>query len=469
VTAGTEVATLETLLANQSDPDRLVLIRGAAILSMDPSVGDLVGDLLIRGKVIEAVGPSIEAPAAAVIDAAGKILVPGFCDPHIHSWQGQIPRLIANPDSDPADDQRNYFSVYHRTFAPAYRPEDMYVGTLVTMLSALNGGITTVCDNSHNSRSPDHSDAAVQALLDAGIRGVHASGPPTFGQWDQQWPSDVHRLRETFFASDDQLVTLRLHPRAAFPGDHPDVLRVRRDLDLWMSFDAGQLLPLEALYASGDFDGRESYNHGTGFTEAQRRAVVDHGAKVNIAPRIDTQFGTDGLLEGFPSTQQWLDAGLRPAISGDDPATYSIDMFTEMRVLYAFQRSMANYARHRGDPTPPAPITLQDVLDMATLRGAEGCALNQRVGSLSPGKRADLVVVDTDDISLFPVHNAYATLVQGATPAQVDTVLVDGAVRKWRGRLVAVDLGSLKERVLRSRDHLFREAGWQGPTVDFSA
>jgi cytosine/adenosine deaminase-related metal-dependent hydrolase len=132
------------------------------------------------------------------------ILIPGFCDPHIHSWQGQIPRIVPNQISAPPNPTHNYNTVMHQTMALAYRPKDMYVGTLMTMLACINGGITTVCDNSHNARSGAHSDAAIQALFDAGIRGVHASGAPHYGTWDQQWPQDLYRLKQKYCSSDDQ-------------------------------------------------------------------------------------------------------------------------------------------------------------------------------------------------------------------------------------------------------------------------
>src|SRR5262245_22588282 len=165
-------------------PER-ILLKGGTVITMDPAVPNLAnGDVLIEGKKIVAIGPNLSVGGGQVIDCTGMIMIPGFCDPHIHSWQGQIPRLIANQSVPVATPTNNYTTVYHNTFAPAYRPEDMYIGTLMTMLVAIDGGITTVCDNSHNSRSSEHSDAAIEALFDSGIRGVHASGVPSFGVWD---------------------------------------------------------------------------------------------------------------------------------------------------------------------------------------------------------------------------------------------------------------------------------------------
>ncbi len=185
-----------------------------------PRSGDLPrGDILVEGSKILAVAPEIRAEAF-VIDAEDMIAIPGFCDPHIHAWEGNLPRLI--PDHTTTAEQEmtgvvkgtdhtlNYRWVYHELFGPLYRPEDIYAGTLATMLTAMNGGITTVCDNAHNSRTAQHSDASIQALRDSGIRGVHAYGRPRHGVWAGQFPLDARRLRDEYFATDDQLTTMRM-------------------------------------------------------------------------------------------------------------------------------------------------------------------------------------------------------------------------------------------------------------------
>ena len=448
-----------------ADRNRRILLRGGTIISMDPAVGDFArGDVLIEGDKIAGIGPNLSASGGAIeVDVGEMIIIPGFCDPHIHSWQGQLARLIPNQNDDRSDTRRSYFTVIHDTFAHAYRPQDMYIGTLITMLAAMNGGITTVCDNSHNSRSSDHSDAAIQALFDSGIRGVHASGPPSSGQWDQQWPQDVYRIKQKHFSSEDQLVTLRLFPRGNFSPDHPAVLKARRDLDLWFSFDGAANLPIEDLYAARVLTGKESYNHGRGYSKAQRQAIVEHDAKVNICPRVDSQFYTF-TKPGFPATQEWLDSGARPGISGDDPATFGIDMFTEMHVLYAFQRGMANAS----DLPLSKRVTVRDVLEFATLRGAECCALGHKVGTLTPGKQADIVMINANDVSLYPKHNAILTVVEGATIGHVDTVFIAGKLRKWRGALKGVDLNRIRHMVEASRDFLFAQTRWPLPAIDFA-
>ena len=188
------------------DPNRRLLLKGGTIVSLDPSVGDFVqGDILIQGNKIAAVGANVKlsGPAPRIIDASNTILIPGFIDCHRHSWEGVLRRIIPNGDI------AKYMATTHQGFAPYYRPHDVYVGNLVTALGCIDAGMTCVIDNSHNSRSSAHSDAAVQALFDSGIRAVHASGAPQNGDWDHQWPQDLERLQKRFFSSGDQLVTLR--------------------------------------------------------------------------------------------------------------------------------------------------------------------------------------------------------------------------------------------------------------------
>jgi 5-methylthioadenosine/S-adenosylhomocysteine deaminase len=182
------------------------LIKGGTIVSMDTKVGDLAkGDVLIEGTKISAIAPNIDAAGAQVIDAGNCIVVPGLVDCHRHSWEGQLRRI--NPNSPTLAD---YMNATHLSFAKAYRPQDHYVGNYLTALGCIDAGVTCVIDNSHNSRSAAHSDAAIEALFDSGIRAVHASGPPSAGEWDHQWPQDLTRLQKKYFSSADQLVTLRM-------------------------------------------------------------------------------------------------------------------------------------------------------------------------------------------------------------------------------------------------------------------
>ena len=210
------------------------------------------------------------------------------------------------------------------------------------------------------------------------------------------------------------------------------------------------------------FDGRETFNHGTWVPLDKRRILADHGVRVNVCPRIETQFRF-----GQIPYQDWLDVGIRPGLSNDNPTTYAISMFSEMRTLYAYQR-----AKHHRDaiaelPHLPKLVTQRDMLESATLGGAENCALEHKVGSLTPGKQADLVILDTANVDLTPVNNAFCTVVQSGDGGYVEAVFVAGRVVKWEGRLVGYDLERIRTMVNESRDHLYAQANWPHPTVDF--
>jgi 5-methylthioadenosine/S-adenosylhomocysteine deaminase len=317
-------------------PHRRILIKGGTVISMDPNVGNFAkADILIEGTKIVSVRPDIRA-TATVIDASDMIVIPGFCDPHIHSWQGQLARIIPNQDQTESKPTRNYTAVMHNTFGPLYRPQDMYIGTLVTLLSALDGGITTVVDCSHNVRSRQHAEAAVAAHFDSGMRGTYAGGRPLFGTWDHQWPQDAYGIKKRHFSSDDQLQTLALYAGGSLPVDEfRSVLQIRKDLGVRMHIDSGLFTqPIKEYYDTGLFYGKETFNHGTALSAEQRKLLIDGGLKVNVCPRIETQFRA-----GHVPYNEWVEMGLRPGISNDDPATYSISMFDEMQTLYAFERA----------------------------------------------------------------------------------------------------------------------------------
>jgi 5-methylthioadenosine/S-adenosylhomocysteine deaminase len=451
-----DAAVLDRLLRTARDPRRRILLKGATVISMDPAVGDFVrADLLIEGKRIASVAPDLSSTAqdgnAIVVDAGGTILIPGMVDCHRHAWEGQIRGVI--PNSATIGD---YMGATHRGFAPFYRPEDMYVGNFITALGCIDAGITCFIDNSHNSRSSAHSDAAVQALIDSGVRAVHASGAPTFAEWDRQWPQDVTRMQRQFFASDDQLVTLRLFSRGLVKEDW----ETARRLGLWLSIDGAgapnSAQTLREFQQAGLLDERRTINHGYGLPDASWELIRAAGISVNACPRSDAQWALGSASMGL---QEALNHGIRPGLSVDNETAYSTDLFTEMRVAFHLQRWTAHGARARQEPNPAALLTVRDMLEFATLRGAQNAALERKIGTLTPGKEADIVAIRADDINTIPLTNAVSTVVSYAHAGNVDTVLIAGEIRKWSGRLVGHDLAKIRERVQQSRDDLFARRG----------
>ena len=428
-------------------PDRL-LLRGGYVLTMDPTVGDFVGDVLIVRDVIEAVGPGVSAGGgedALVLDVSGQIVLPGLVDSHVHAWEGAI-RGIA-PDADFG----NYMAITHGGIAKYMSPEDVAAGQRVTVAQALNGGVTTIVDNSHNSRTGAHSDAAIGALRSAGIRAVHAVGSPAAGNAGQQLPGDLLRLREEYFSSADQLLTLRMFDMT------PSVesWTYARDHGFDVVAEMGMWIPdLDVLLATGLSGPGHTYNHCAGLSDAQWRLIADGGAAINMVPRSDSQFGLGSFIPILHANR----LGLQEGISCDNELSYGYDMFTEMRTLVTIQRGLSFGAEFGGETDVPARYGPRDALRAATIGGALNTGL-ERIGSLTPGKKADVLVIDLDRVPTRPFGSLAGTVVNFAGVANVDLVFVDGVVRKCRGRLVGTAYDSVVADAEQSREALLNQFG----------
>ena len=434
------------------DSNHRILLKGGTVISMDPKVGDLVqGDVLIEGKKIAAIAPTLDAAGAQVIDAHDTIILPGFVDCHRHSWEAPLRRI--NPNSPTLAD---YINATHVSFAKAYRPQDHYAANYLTAIGCIDAGITCVIDNSHNSRSADHSDAAVEALIHSGVRAVHASGPPNAGEWAHQWPQDLERLQKKYFSSTDQLVTLRM-----FSGVSRDNWALARKLGLRITteFQGPQAAALLDPLAQDKLVGSDNtFNHCGALPEKTWQIFVDTGATINVCPRSDAQYA---LGEGLCALQAAWNHGIKPGFSVDNETSYSTDMFMEMRVAFYLQRAIAQNRRFSGDPNPPKPLMVRDVLFCATIGGAHCAGLDDKIGSLAPGKEADLIVIRADDINLYPSNNAVGTVVQAAERSNIDTVIIGGRLRKYRGNVVGLDMRRMKAMVDESRSHLFAAVGYR--------
>jgi cytosine/adenosine deaminase-related metal-dependent hydrolase len=439
------------------DPGRRVLLRGAVVITMDPQLKDLPeGDVLIRGSKIEAVARDLSAAArdgeTVTVEMGGMILIPGLVDGHRHCWQNQFRRLIVDADLP------SYMATTHGGFALHYRPQDMYAGDLVTMLGAIDSGVTSILDFSHNTRTAAHSDAVFQAYKEAGIRAVHASAPPNAGPWDEHWPDDLVRLRDRYTTP---LTSVRLAIDFRRPRPAPDLITFARANGLAITFD-GVLGPassreMEELGRDGLLAPDVTIIHGTDMADAVWQHFRDAGIGVTLAPTSDEQIGLSG---GTPPIQKALDFGIRPSLSVDVEVSLATDMFSQMRCIIATQRSQSAALRYRGEPAP-AWVTNRDVLEFATVQGARHVGLGQKVGSLSPGKEADIVAIRGEDVNNLPLNNAIGTVVQGADTKNVDIVWIAGELKKWRGDMLGVDLDRVRSLAEESRDYLASKCGWE--------
>ncbi|HEX5630348.1 MAG TPA: amidohydrolase family protein, partial [Acidimicrobiia bacterium] len=434
------------------------LIRGGTVLTMNGS-GDLTaGDVLIEASKIVAVGRDLGAPDAEVIDAAGMIVMPGFVDTHRHIWEG----LLRNIGTDvPLEGRTSYISFVLHKLAPAFRPEDAYMGNLVSSLGAIDAGVTTLLDWSHIQGSPAHTDAVIQALRDSGMRAVFAYGFPWWGKWEERQPSWFVRAATEYFQTTDQKLTLAL----AAPGPEFTDFEITRDhWKLARETGAritthvgvgtyGQDRKLEEFGNAGLLGPDTTYIHCTTLNDTEIRMIVDTGGTVSLASPVEMMMG-----HGMPPIQKFLDRGLAPSLSIDVETNVPTDMFNQMRSVLGLQRAMASAAGKN-------PVTARDVLAWATVEGARANGLDAKVGTLEPGKEADIVMLRTDRLNVTPLNDPATAVVTGMDTSNVDTVLIGGRVMKRGGRLLHVDWKAVKEQAAEARDRVIEKSGFRVPRI----
>jgi 5-methylthioadenosine/S-adenosylhomocysteine deaminase len=427
------------------------LFKGGTIVTMDANVPNLVtGDVLVEGDRIVAVEANIQADDAEVIEAAGNIVLPGLIDAHHHAWLGVMRRLM--PD---VDDLFAYIDVVAEKLGAHYRPTDMYASTKLTAVASLDAGITTIIDACHSSRSPEHTDAALESLDSAGIRALHMVGAPMDKKASTaHLPRDLERLA-LHWNTPNNLVRVGL-----FGQLNLEWWKVARGLNMQILTEfIGDLAKLGPQFAQpGILGAHNIFNHCTRVPEETWQLFADAGVNITVNPRSDALFGFDD--DGF-AYQKAIDHGLRPALGIDLDTAFGSDLFGEMHALFGQQRAAMRYRRFRGEVNAPAPILVADVLRAATVNGARAAGLETSIGSLTPGKQADIIMVRTDGVAVFPVTNAIGTIVQAIERSDVDTVMVAGRLRKRSGKLIGVDIEKLSADVIASRDYLLGASGYR--------
>src|SRR4051794_28598671 len=443
------------------------VFRNGFVVSMDPQIGEIAnGEVLVEdGKIVD-VGRDLGVSDAEVIDATGMIVMPGFVDTHRHTWQTPVRGVLPSCTLD------HYFAVMLGQVGGFYRPEDVYIGNWAGSLEALNAGVTTLLDWSHISNTPDHSDAAVAGLKEANIRAVYAHGMPTGGEWwsfsDLNHPEDIRRIRETYFSSDDGLLTLAMAARQ--PGNSNfDVAKhdwaLARELDIPISVHVGMRLhnlhyePVKDMHDLDLMGPDVCYIHMTDLTDQELDWIAETGGKASVAPYVEMLMG-----HGPPPIGKLMTRGVRPSLSVDVVSSVPGEMFTQMRTALAYDRILA--FTDTPDEAFAPTLTHRDVLEFATIDGARACALDDRTGSLTPGKQADIVLLKTDVINTAPVLDPHGTIVAFADTSNVDSVYVAGRAVKRNGQLVGIDINAIIHRLEESRNHILGAGGllpdWAG-------
>jgi 5-methylthioadenosine/S-adenosylhomocysteine deaminase len=439
---------------------RRILLKGGCVLSFDPKLGDFdKADVLIDGKKITAVGPNLSAAGATTIDASGTIVLPGFVDSHHHLYQALLRNIQGN---GLLVDYFRDIANGPKSITQYYRPQDAYIGGLSGALRSLDSGVTTVADVSQVNNSPAHSDELIRGFKESNARIVFAysagAGP------DVKWPQDLARLQKQYFASADQLVTPALGTRV----DRGQFAAARQyGVRIWTHVVGGlpgvQPEELEKFAAEGLMRSDNVYIHLTGGTPSLMKHVADTGGAVSAAVPIEMT-----MRHGMPVIQLALDNGVRPSLSSDVETSMTADMFTMMRSCFLLQRVMINERSLHGEKDLPKLLTAREVIEMAIVQGAKDCSLDHKIGSLTPGKEADVVMLRADTINTFPLNNAYGAIITGMDTSNVDTVLVAGRIVKLHGRLVGVDLRRVRQEATASRDFIVGKMGWPRSVIDTS-
>jgi cytosine/adenosine deaminase-related metal-dependent hydrolase len=310
-------------------------------------------------------------------------------------------------------------------------------------------------------RSPAHTDAVVQALEDSGMRAVFAYGFPWWGKWEERQPSWFVRAATEHFSTRDQRLTLAL----AAPGPEftdfeitRDHWKLARETGARISTHVGvgsygQDAKLQEFGEAGLLGPDTTYIHCTTLNDTEIQMIVDTGGTVSLATPVEMMMG-----HGMPPIQKFLDRGLPPSLSIDVETNVPGDMFNQMRSVLSLQRTLA---AETGRPA----ATARDVLRWATVEGARANGLGDEVGTLSPGKKADIVLLRTDRLNVTPLNDPAMAIVAGMDTSNVDTVIVDGRVLKRNGVLLHVDWPAVARMASSARDHVIQKSGFKPPRI----
>ncbi len=487
---------------------RRILLRGGVVLTLDPKVGDFENaDVLIDGMRIADVRPGIAAGDAEVIDCAGTIVMPGFITTHHHQYETLQRSIIADGVLAGAWPQETYSSVVQSIWTAGriadprnpgrfiwdlgrvpYDPEDCYIAELIACLSEITQGITTGTDTSQSNHTPEYTDAMIKALMDSGRRMVFAySGgtnrsaegfPFEFPGAMNDTTKGIGRIARTHFASRDQLVTLGFAGGSgpAFAGASYTGWQLGR------SFGASlhnhvvgnpQGIVSAAADARNGTDWSDvTFIHATRWQESPRAQVGsgdsgypgtsrsraweicrDRGAHVSIANLIEMQ-----MQHGMPPFQEALNHGILPSLSPDVNTNMTTDPFSLMRGAFCLQRALANdLAFPESNPGGlPAPqlVTSRQVIEMATIAGAASNRILDKVGTLTPGKEADVIVLEARHIDTWPMNNVPGTIVTLMNPTHVRDVLIAGRMVYWKRQLIGWDIDRLLRQAEQARDRV---------------
>jgi 5-methylthioadenosine/S-adenosylhomocysteine deaminase len=429
-----------------------VLLRGAHVITMSPNRPDAeLVDVLVEGDRITAVGEHLERPDAEVVDVTARIIIPGLVNAHLHTWQSALRCVGADWTL------YDYLTNLHGGLAHHFKPEDIYLGTLIGSLNQIACGTTTLGDWCHNARTPEHADAAITALVESGIRAVYLHGTPYRSAGTPHPVEEIDRLLRG---------PAGRHPRLslgmAIQGPQysdPEVAvadfrtAIERGLLASMHQSGGALTPgWKAVRSAALFGPHTNVVHGTGLPDDWLEALSDVGVTFTVTPEVELTQG-----HGTPITGRLWRIGASPSIGTDVDSVGASEVLTAARIALSYQRGL-DHDQHRRAArlARKSAITAKDALSWATVEGARALRLADRVGRIAPGMQADLTIIDARALNLWPALDPVAAALY-ASIANIEAVMIAGAWRKRDHKLVGVDVDALKDRVRQSGEHLLTQ------------
>ncbi|MDH3512325.1 MAG: amidohydrolase family protein [Gammaproteobacteria bacterium] len=454
---GISTASAFTVTATSSQGNR-TLIKGATILSMDPKLGDIEnGDVLFDGREILEVGHNISAANAEIIDAKDMILMPGMSDGHRHLWESM---QVTRPDLT--------LVTWHMMWAAAMKPEAVYDYCYLGGKMAIDSGVTRVIDYCHVTHTPEKMEAAAHGAVDSGIGGINCpqlSGTVPFGPGDtvdfktawnrMTWPADdwhfelAEKLRDELFSDSEAPLQFGLAHSGAEGGQPREYIHAE-----WTRAQALEPKMMTG-HVSGRYGGkaadyrvvpdmikagllRDNYivGHGNGLTDEELLMLKDVGAGLASTPRAEVRMNIPlpaGRCHKLGVPVAW----------GVDHLIYNtLDYFEHIRAA-----DIAMWAQRGENKEIAKTMTARDYMHIATLGGAKALGIDSKVGSITPGKLADLVLLRTDRLGFPEIDDLAERVMTYASLADVDSVWVQGKLEKKDGELIDFDKGLYKKAI----------------------
>ena len=432
------------------------IIRGADIVTMDEALGDLpASDILIENGAIAAIGPSLQALDAERIDASGMIALPGIIDAHTCLWQTVLRGYV--PDLWPGKYYSGLLPLRAR-----YTPDDNFNAAYVGGFEMLSYGTTTVVDYCHNIGNADYAPRSLEALKTTGIRHLFTYSFMTFQP--DNFPSaarfdDARRIFDRYH-DPAGITTIGFGVESIGAEGLPLQLRFTRELEAPSCIHVNEAGTIDKLNAAGLLGPDLLVIHGNLISNPELEAMARARMPLCFTPTADTQ-GTPADV-----VRRAMERGVDVVFGCDIPCSIASDTLGQLRVMFnvqgfldgAMERSFSTVPGRRPAVRPGMPLlTPRKLIEAATIGAARVLGMDDRIGSLTPGKRADIVLIRKGPFGDSAAPDACAHVLLQTSPRDIDTVIVDGNLRMRGGVLAGFDADRAASMIRASRQRILRQ------------